>query len=120
MVQTSSRGTAFRPIKMVAAITRVRLDFDRLSPPAALVAVPRHAVDDVAKHLEELPENPSARRRPQPPDRVLLRHAACEIQRERGRYHVRVKRIARRRPFDRDMAAIARAKHRLDGWQLPI
>jgi hypothetical protein len=64
MVQTSSPGTAFRPIKMVAAITRVRLDFDRLSPPAALVAVSRHAVDDVAKHLEELPENPFAHRRP--------------------------------------------------------
>jgi hypothetical protein len=31
-----------------------------------------------------------------------------------------VKRIARRRPFDRDMAVIARAKHRLDRWQLPI
>jgi hypothetical protein len=35
-------------------------------------------------------------------------------------YHVRVKRIARRRPFDRDMPVIARARHRLDRWQLPI
>ena len=45
MAQTSSRGTAFCPITTVAPITHVRLDFDRVFPPAALAAVSRHALD---------------------------------------------------------------------------